>query len=145
MDVIRDFFIMLFPIQALACLALVSCATSARVVVKTSQNAVLTMPPAAPVAVYQHGKASFYHEPQRTASGERFNKNDLTAAHKKLPLGSRVRVINRNNGKEVVVRINDRGPYAKGRVIDLSLAAAQQLGFVNSGVTSVDIIVEKKG
>ena len=73
------------------------------------------------------GLASYYIEPQSTASGERFNPNELTAAHKTLPFGTRVRVTNRHNGKSVVVRINDRGPFVKGRVIDLSRAAARAI------------------
>lgn len=73
------------------------------------------------------GLASYYFEPQSTASGERFNPNELTAAHKTLPFGTRVRVTNRHNGKSVVVRINDRGPFVKGRVIDLSRAAARAI------------------
>src|SRR5689334_8314435 len=73
------------------------------------------------------GLASYYFEAQPTASGERFNPNELTAAHKTLPFGTRVRVTNRHNGKSVVVRINDRGPFVKGRVIDLSRAAARAI------------------
>src|SRR5689334_12820654 len=64
------------------------------------------------------GYASWYGEPQMTASGERFDKHALTAAHRSLPLGTRVRVTNTRNGKSVVVRINDRGPYSKSRIID---------------------------
>ena len=74
-----------------------------------------------------------------TASGERFNKNDMTAAHKTLPLGSRVRVTNLKNGRETIVRINDRGPYIEGRVIDLSEAAAKVLGFTDQGLTDVKV------
>ena len=80
----------------------------------------------------QTGVASFYHEPQMTASGERFNPNAMTAAHRTLPLGSRVKVTNASSGKSVVVRINDRGPYAGGRIIDLSRAAAQSIGISSS-------------
>jgi rare lipoprotein A len=74
---------------------------------------------------------------KRTASGERFNTHALTAAHKSLPFGSRVLVTNERTGKSVVVRINDRGPYAHGRVIDLSKAAAQAVGI--SGVGKVKL------
>ena len=74
---------------------------------------------------------------RRTASGESFNANALTAAHRSLPFGSRVRVVNQRNGRSVVVRINDRGPYAHGRLIDLSRAAAQIIGL--SGVAKVTL------
>ncbi|GAA3470134.1 septal ring lytic transglycosylase RlpA family protein [Nonomuraea roseola] len=81
--------------------------------------------------------ASYYDEPQMTASGERFNPSALTAAHKSLPLGSKVRVINPSNGKAVVVRINDRGPYTGGRCLDLSEAAFSTIGDTNAGVMTV--------
>ncbi|RJG11916.1 septal ring lytic transglycosylase RlpA family protein [Pseudomonas cavernicola] len=83
------------------------------------------------------GKASYYgakHHGKRTASGEKFDQNQLTAAHRSLPFGTRVRVTNLNNDKTVVVRINDRGPYARGRIIDVSRKAAQQLGMLRAGV-----------
>ena len=73
------------------------------------------------------GIASFYWQDQKTANGETFNKYDLTAAHRTLPFGTLVRVTRLKTGKQVVVRINDRGPFIKGRIIDLSLAAAQKL------------------
>ena len=82
------------------------------------------------------GEASYYgHElaGNRTASGERFNPRALTAAHRTLPLGTRLRVTNKANGKSVVVRINDRGPFVKKRLIDVSLAAAQQISMVRAG------------
>ena len=88
------------------------------------------------------GVASYYgakFHGRRTASGERFDMNALTAAHKRLPFGSKVRVTNPSNGKSVVVRINDRGPYAHGRTIDLSKAAAQQIGIVSRGHGSVEL------
>jgi rare lipoprotein A len=88
-------------------------------------------------AVESSGLASCYSELQSTASGERFNPNELTAAHKTLPFGTRVRVTNRRNGKSVVARINDRGPYVKGRIIDLSWAAAQAIGM--DGVAPVTL------
>ena len=90
--------------------------------------------------VLQSGRASWYGpglHGRKTASGETFNTNDLTAAHRTLPFGTRVRVVNRRNGQSVVVRINDRGPYAGGRVIDLSRASAQAIGL--SGVGSVNL------
>jgi len=82
------------------------------------------------------GVASYYADRfngQRTASGERFNNTEFTAAHRTLPFGSRVRVINPNSGASVVVRINDRGPFTRGRMIDLSRAAAEQVGIVRAG------------
>jgi rare lipoprotein A len=88
-------------------------------------------------AVAQCGRASWYALHSRTASGERMNPAAMTAAHRTLPFGTRVRVTNRRNGKVVMVRINDRGPFVRGRVLDLSRAAARKLGFVHSGHTSV--------
>ncbi|MGI5288216.1 septal ring lytic transglycosylase RlpA family protein [Nonomuraea polychroma] len=81
--------------------------------------------------------ASFYDEPQMTASGERFNPSAMTAAHKTLPLGSRVRVTNPNTGESVKVRINDRGPYIGGRCLDLSAAAFEAIGNTSAGVMRV--------
>src|SRR3954447_12972035 len=84
----------------------------------------------------QTGAASWYgpgFHGKRTATGERFNTNDLTAAHKTLPFGTKVRVTNERTGRSVVVRINDRGPYAHGRVIDLSKAAAAAVGIAGVG------------
>ncbi len=82
------------------------------------------------------GEASYYGREltgNRTASSERFNPAALTAAHRNLPLGSKLRVINKANGKSVVVRVNDRGPFAKTRLIDVSLAAAQKIDMIRSG------------
>ncbi len=88
------------------------------------------------------GVASFYGDDfhgRTTASGERFDKNALTAAHAHLPLGTRVRVTNMRNKKSVVVKINDRGPYAKRRIIDVSKRAAKELGFLSTGVAEVRV------
>lgn len=85
----------------------------------------------------QCGGASWYALKSKTASGERMNPSALTAAHRSLPFGTKLKVTNQRNGRSVVVRINDRGPFIKGRVLDLSRGAAQQLGFVSSGHTSV--------
>jgi rare lipoprotein A len=85
----------------------------------------------------QCGGASWYALYSQTASGEQMNPAELTAAHRTLPFGTKLKVTNQKNGKSVVVRINDRGPFIKGRVIDLSKAAAKQLGFVSSGVTDI--------
>ncbi|MGD9667972.1 MAG: septal ring lytic transglycosylase RlpA family protein [Hyphomicrobiaceae bacterium] len=87
------------------------------------------------------GLASYYWQPQRVASGGWFNPNALTAAHKTLPFGTKVRVTNRHNGKSVVVTINDRGPYVRGRVIDLSSRAAGVIGMKGSGVVPVHLAV----
>ena len=76
----------------------------------------------------QTGVASYYSKPQRLASGGHFNPSAMTAAHKTLPFGTRVRVTHTGNGRSVDVRINDRGPFVAGRIIDLSKAAAQALG-----------------
>lgn len=78
---------------------------------------------------------------RRTANGEVFTGNDMTAAHRSLPFGTRVRVTNQNSGRSVVVRINDRGPFVGGRSIDLSRAAAERLGVVSSGVAPVSLQV----
>lgn len=81
------------------------------------------------------------HHGGPTASGERFDKNAMTAAHKTLPMHTRVRVTNKRNGKSVVVRINDRGPYGKGRIIDVSEAAARRLDMIDAGVVPVRVEV----
>ena len=88
--------------------------------------------------------ASFYGgrlHGSMTASGERFNQNDFTAAHKTLPFGTKVRVTNPNNGKSVIVRINDRGPYVKNRIIDLSTASFKAIEDPNIGVIK-DVIID---
>lgn len=90
----------------------------------------------------QCGRASWYKLGGKTASGERNNPSALTAAHRSLPFGTRVRVENLKNGKFVVVRINDRGPFVGGRVIDVSRAAAQQLGMLGSGTAKVKILAD---
>jgi rare lipoprotein A len=91
------------------------------------------------------GLASFYGHGQghgsRTANGEKFNGRELTAAHRTLPFGTRVRVTNVATGRSVTVRVNDRGPFVPGRVIDVSHAAAEQLGMVGRGVTKVKLDV----
>ena len=94
-----------------------------------------------PAAAYQKcGKASWYAGPgSKTASGETLRHGANTAAHKSLPFGSKVRVTNKRNGRSLIVRINDRGPYIHGRIIDLTRGGAQRLGFINSGVTPVCI------
>ena len=88
-------------------------------------------------AIPQCGSASWYALRSRTASGEMMNPSAMTAAHRSLPFGTKVRVTNKRNGKAVIVRINDRGPFIKGRIIDLSEAAARELGFVRAGHTKI--------
>ena len=83
------------------------------------------------------GRASWYALTSKTASGERMDPSKLTAAHPRLRFGTKVEVVNARNGKSVVVRINDRGPFIKGRIIDVSKAAAGQLGMIKSGVAKV--------
>jgi rare lipoprotein A (peptidoglycan hydrolase) len=88
------------------------------------------------------GIASYYGRTfhrKKTASGERFNMYAFTAAHKTLPFGTRVKVTNVENGRSVIVRINDRGPHKKGRVLDLSLGAARKIGMVSAGTARVRI------
>ena len=104
-------------------------------------------PPFAPVrtavgtpAVSQ-GLASFYTEGTRTASGEKFDAHQLTAAHPTLPFGTRLRVTNVATGRSVTVRVNDRGPYVPGRIVDVSYSAAESLGIVGRGVAKVRVDV----
>ena len=80
---------------------------------------------------------------RKTASGERYDKHELTAAHKSLPFGTKVKVTNIRNGKSLVVEINDRGPYAKSRVLDLSQAAFSEIGHTNTGVMQVEYEIIK--
>ena len=94
------------------------------------------------------GKASYYahrFHGRSTASGETYDETKLTAAHRTLPFGTRVRVTNLENGRSVSVRINDRGPHRKGRVIDVSYVAAKRLGFVRDGVARVRVQVASGG
>lgn len=113
------------------------------VVVRTAPDPFTALLPRAPrTAPTQHqltGIASFYWQDQMTANGERFDRHSLTAAHKTLPFNSRVRVTNLVNGRSVIVRINDRGPFKPGRVIDLSEAAAEVVGMRSVGLTQVRV------
>jgi len=96
----------------------------------------------------QHGKASFYHyvdsKVRLTANGEKFDSGKLTAAHKTLPFGTHVRVTNLKNNKSIVVRVNDRGPFIKGRVIDITKHGAEKLDFIKSGVVPVKLEIVKR-
>ena len=87
------------------------------------------------------GRASWYSLTSKTASGERCDPSAMTAAHRSLPFGTKVKVENLRNGRSIIVRINDRGPFVSGRVIDLTRAAARRLGFVERGVAPVRITI----
>ncbi|HFC04994.1 MAG TPA: septal ring lytic transglycosylase RlpA family protein [Rhizobiales bacterium] len=95
-------------------------------------------------AVRKVGVASWYKMGKITANGERFNPNGLTAAHRYLPFGTVVRVTNLRNGRKVVVRINDRGPFVKNRIIDLAYGAARRIGLNRSGIAKVRLDIIKK-
>jgi len=90
------------------------------------------------------GVASYYHDSlhgNRTASGKVYNKNKLSAAHKTLPFGTHVRVTDPSSGRSVELEVNDRGPFVKGRIIDLSRRAAKELGMINKGIAKVKVEV----
>ncbi|WP_202803741.1 septal ring lytic transglycosylase RlpA family protein [Spirulina subsalsa] len=110
---------------------------------RRTSEAVAYRPAPATSHLYR-GVASWYgpnFHGRRSASGEIYNQNAMTAAHRTLPFGTRVRVTNLNNGRSVVVRINDRGPFIAGRIIDLSRGAAQEIGLIRSGVAPVSVEV----
>ncbi|CCD95433.1 conserved hypothetical protein [Bradyrhizobium sp. ORS 375] len=94
-----------------------------------------------PAHAASSGLASYYSEGRKTASGERFDPSELTAAHRSLPFGTRLQVTNVRTGRSVVVRVNDRGPFVQGRVVDVSYSAAQALGMINTGVAPVKVSV----
>ena len=91
--------------------------------------------------VASQGLASFYSERQQTASGEKFDPNELTAAHPTLPFGTRLRVTNVANRRSVTVRVNDRGPFVAGRAVDVSHSAAERIGIIDQGVAKVKLDV----
>jgi rare lipoprotein A len=98
--------------------------------------------PTAPAFAKQTGKASWYSLPgNRTACGEKMNPRAYTAAHRTLPCGTRIKVTNRKNGKSVVVRVNDRGPFVRGRIVDVSKSAGAKIGMLGSGVATVSVAV----
>jgi rare lipoprotein A len=103
----------------------------------------VVFPPVKPAAPKgsSYGIASFYRHHTRTASGEAFDERQLTAAHRTLPFGTRLRVTSVATGRSVTVRVNDRGPYVPGRVVDVSYSAAEALGMVGRGVTKVKLDV----
>ena len=120
-------------------LILPSCATNGMANSKSLTQADL------PVQSVQRGKASWYsvgsNSGTRTASGQRLSNEAATAAHKTLPMGTKVRVTNENNGKSEIVTIIDRGPYVVGRIIDLTIGCAERLGFRQNGVAPVRVEV----
>jgi len=106
----------------------------------TPETLATVAPPPQSRPATETGRASWYgelHHGRPTANGERFDMNALTAAHRTLPFGTNVRVTNNKNGRSVIVTINDRGPFVRGRIIDVSPAAARVLGF--SGLTHVTV------
>ena len=112
--------------------------------VRVEARASSTAPAAHEPEWTQKGRVSWYgpgFHGRRTANGEVFDTNELTMAHRTLPFGTEVRVTNLANGRSVVLRVNDRGPYVRGRIADLSHAAATRLGFVDDGVTRARIEV----
>ncbi|MDJ0649650.1 MAG: septal ring lytic transglycosylase RlpA family protein [Xenococcaceae cyanobacterium MO_188.B19] len=110
-----------------------------------SPQSEINLSPTAPTQIARtvfNGRASWYgpgFHGRRTANGEIYNSNALTAAHRTLAFGTRVRVTNINNGRSVIVRINDRGPFIKGRIIDVSAGAARRLNMISSGVAPVRV------
>jgi rare lipoprotein A len=119
-------------------LTLPSCTSSRK-------DSVAAVAPSSQWKPLQTGKASYYggrwHR-RLTANGERYDQHSMTAAHKTLPFNTRVKVTNLHNGKTCEVRINNRGPFIKGRVIDLSVAAAKQIGAISAGVVPVKLEVK---
>ena len=128
----------------LASLILSGCATKKGLIVEPAKPEVVY--DATPVSVL-HGKASYYYGRwigRLTANGETYRASDVTAAHKTLPFNTMVRVTNLKNGKSVIVRINNRGPYIKGRILDLSLVAAQTVDMTTAGVVPVKAEILRK-
>jgi rare lipoprotein A len=135
-------FTAVIPLVLLSLLA-IGCASSPRFVVKETPE--VTMPGSSFV---QDGIASYYAEEfhgRKTSNGETFDMNALTAAHQTLPFGTLVRVINKTTGTSVVVRINDRGPFLKDRIIDLSRAAAEKIGMIGPGTAEVHLEILEWG
>ena len=111
------------------CLATLAAASAAAILIMSTY----------PAAAGQTGLASYYKSGKTTANGEAFKPNGLTAAHRTFPFGTIVRVTHLKNGKSVVVRINDRGPFIRKRIIDLSLGAARKIGLTQTGVARVRV------
>ena len=122
-------------------LGLVGCATARPSAPATAESPAAAHPDAGKRIA---GLASWYgqrHQGRRTASGELYDMNKLTAAHRTFPFGTRLRVTNVENGRSVVVRVNDRGPHVDGRILDLSRQAATTLGMIEAGVARVEAVV----
>jgi rare lipoprotein A len=115
--------------------------TNRRVAVVKKHSPFASNKKAAETQVASHGLASFYTEGTETASGEKFDTRELTAAHRTLPFGTRLRVTNVATGQSVTVRVNDRGPFIPGRDVDVSYSAAETLGMVGRGVAKVKLDV----
>lgn len=134
----------ILPLFALALFALSGCAAKKGLIVEPSKPEVVY--DSTPVSVL-YGKASYYYGRwigHITANGEYYKATDVTAAHKTLPFNTMVRVTNLKNGKSVIVRINNRGPYVKGRILDLSLVAAQTIDMTTLGVVPVRAEILRK-
>jgi rare lipoprotein A len=115
--------------------------TNRRVAVRKKHTPFASNKNATDTQVASYGLASFYTEGTQTASGERFDTHELTAAHRTLPFGTRLRVTNVATGRSVTVRVNDRGPFVPGRVVDVSSSAAETLGMVGGGIAKVKLDV----
>ena len=130
---------------ALGAASLGACAQSSVVTQKSELAATSRQAPLehnrTKIQVASHGLASFYTEGTQTANGEMFNTLQLTAAHRTLPFGTRLRLTNVATGRSVTVRVNDRGPFVPGRVIDVSYSAAETLGMVGRGIAKVKLDV----
>jgi rare lipoprotein A len=115
--------------------------TNRRVAVTRKHTPFASHKDAAETQTASHGVASFYTEGTQTANGEKFDTHQLTAAHPTLPFGTRLRVTNVATGRSVTVRVNDRGPFVPGRVVDVSYSAAETLGMVGGGIAKVKLDV----
>ncbi len=131
----------LLPV-AMMVMMLVGCASTSRRTASTTGTGTGSDPDRQGQPSVQRGLASWYASGTMTASGERFDPRGMTAAHRTLPFGSRVRVTHERSGRAVIVRINDRGPFGnKRRIIDLSKGAAARLGIIDAGVAKVRVEV----
>ncbi|WP_143308717.1 septal ring lytic transglycosylase RlpA family protein [Chitinophaga vietnamensis] len=113
----------------------------------TPSLALLLLCSACSKKITQTGKASFYGDSfdgKKTASGEIFHQNSMTAAHPSLPFGTKIRVTNIANGRSVKLKVNDRGPFTKGRIIDVSRKAAGKLGMISTGTATVEVTYKKR-
>ena len=116
--------------------------TACNTVANSSGSPIASAAGAAAGQSFQRGQASWYgpgFHGRKTANGERFNSGEMTAAHRTLPFGTKVRVLHENSGQSVVVRINDRGPFHRGRIIDLAAAPARALGITGAGQAVVSL------